>query len=582
MEYQQQVSNLPTMWTMRLFVGVSLLFVPVLQAHSIAGVDEKLREAVDFLETVGISGLCHPTSNDFAPLFPHCDVAGSLHQRGLATEESANELWSKDDWFYIQNSLLAALCVCTAALAAGLTLGLLSLDPLNLLVKMRTASSEEEKRQAASLLPIVRQHHLLLVTLLLLNSMANEALPLFLDAVVPSYIAIILSVTLVLFFGEIIPSAICTGPDRIKVASRLAPLVRFFMFLLYPISFPIAKLLDVVLHDEDEDSAFSRLELSALVRIQYEERLVVKKRRKQEKLIARQAYSGLDESLQSKRLTGVSTSVTSITPTRPTVDRSQSLHFDEVTMLEGALNMKTKMAMDVYTPLRNVFAVPYDVILTEARIVEIYSSGYSRVPVFKNRPDKEKEKSGIVGVLLTKQLIVVNTDDERPVCQLPLLVPFCVSLTMNLVDLINVFQAPSIRGKGGHCHMAIVCSKPLLAEQALDRGEPIPEEAGVMGLVTLEDCLEELLQEEIYDETDHSEIQRMKGAKWAWRKWRLFVQKRKIKKEEESVIALHSPALLNIVGAATALHDAEHGESTPLIVPITRQKPDKKPYFGLF
>lgn len=42
--------------------------------------------------------------------------------------------------------------------AAGLTLGLLSLDPLSLLVKMRTADSDREKKEAASLLPIVRQH----------------------------------------------------------------------------------------------------------------------------------------------------------------------------------------------------------------------------------------------------------------------------------------------------------------------------------------------------------------------------------------------------------------------------------------
>ena len=45
-----------------------------------------------------------------------------------------------------------------------------------------------------------------------------QALPLFLDRIVPSYMAIILSVTLVLFFGEIIPSAIFTvryAPDEI-------------------------------------------------------------------------------------------------------------------------------------------------------------------------------------------------------------------------------------------------------------------------------------------------------------------------------------------------------------------------------
>lgn len=43
------------------------------------------------------------------------------------------------------------------------------------------------------------------MTLLLCNALAMEALPLFLDKVVPSAIAIVISVTAVLIFGEIVP-----------------------------------------------------------------------------------------------------------------------------------------------------------------------------------------------------------------------------------------------------------------------------------------------------------------------------------------------------------------------------------------
>lgn len=86
--------------------------------------------------------------------------------------------------FYF-NAVGALFCVCGAALAAGLTMGLLSLDELMLLIKQRAGATEQERKAAASLLPIVRQHHLLLVSLLLLNSIANEALPLFLDKIVP-------------------------------------------------------------------------------------------------------------------------------------------------------------------------------------------------------------------------------------------------------------------------------------------------------------------------------------------------------------------------------------------------------------
>jgi CBS domain containing-hemolysin-like protein len=43
-------------------------------------------------------------------------------------------------------------------------------------------------------------------------------------------------------------------------------------------------------------------------------------------------------------------------------------------------------AWDVYTPLRKIFAVPYDMELDRNTIAEIYSEGYSRVPVFERLP----------------------------------------------------------------------------------------------------------------------------------------------------------------------------------------------------
>ena len=60
---------------------------------------------------------------------------------------------------------------------------------------------------AKKLLPLIvhQPHHHLLVTLLLMNSFANEALPLFLDNLVPSWAAIAISVSAVLLVGEILP-----------------------------------------------------------------------------------------------------------------------------------------------------------------------------------------------------------------------------------------------------------------------------------------------------------------------------------------------------------------------------------------
>ena len=113
-------------------------------------------------------------------------------------EEEEGVSFAEDPVFFLTMAASALFCVVLAALAAGLTMGMLSLDPLMLLVKIRASRSPEEKRQAESLLPIVKQHHLLLVTLLLLNSIANEALPLFLDKLVSPVVAVLLSVSFVL------------------------------------------------------------------------------------------------------------------------------------------------------------------------------------------------------------------------------------------------------------------------------------------------------------------------------------------------------------------------------------------------
>lgn len=343
-----------------------------------------------------------------------------------------------------------------------------------------------------------------LVTLLLMNALANEALPLFLDELVPSYMAVILSVTLVLFFGEIIPSAIFTGPNQLAISSKLAPLVRLVLFLLAPIAWPIAKLLDYFLHDDETIEKYDRGELSALVRLQYEARKTAKMIRKQDKYAIKESMSkdlALGESMSkdhglSHRYVG---------------------HIDEVNMVEGALQMHTQTVGDVMQPWKDVYTISNDMILNESNILEIYTSGYSRIPVLMKNGDGKKR---ISGYFKARQLAVINAHENRPLSTIPLAVPFCVSPKMNMVDLLNLLQS-------GGGHMAIVCLKPNVAKEALDADECIPTSANVVGLVTLEDCIEELIQEEIYDEYDKEERLTNDRARKVAEKWKSFVVKKR-------------------------------------------------------
>ncbi len=490
----------------------------------------------------------------------------TVYSRKLLEETEAEEEEKTTSIFLLTNFLLVFLCVLTAAMAAGLTMGLLSLDPLSLEIKRRTSPSMEERKWSSTLLPLLLGHskrHRLMVSLLLMNAIANEALPLFLDELLGNYgkyASILVSVTLVLFFGEIVPSAFFTGPNQLEVSAKLVPLVKVVMAVLSPVAVPIAKLLDRVLHsgdeggnDEEEDvtegNYMNRGELGALVRIQYEAQLADQRRRKRvnQKLLrtlpVHQATPRRDHSNLSNHSSTDSSqrhthhSIREITK-EITVAKSAklkkmlSIHEDEITMIEGALAMTVKVAADVCTPLRRVYALPSDTILDEETCVSIWSRGFSRIPIYERPTDEDaldsttnqfgNDVSGIVGVLLSRQLIVINPNEERPLATVPLVLPPCIHVSMHLVDLINMFQAAGGRGKGG-LHLAIVCARPDVASEALERGESIPKEAGVVGIVTLEDVVEELLQEEIYDEADRD----LELSRWTVTKWKQFVKRKR-------------------------------------------------------
>ncbi|KAG8100878.1 hypothetical protein GUJ93_ZPchr1356g33721, partial [Zizania palustris] len=66
------------------------------------------------------------------------------------------------------------------------------------------------------------------------------ALPIFLDRIFHPVVAVILSVTFVLAFGEVIPQAICTRYG-LAVGANFVWLVRILMVICYPIAYPIGK-----------------------------------------------------------------------------------------------------------------------------------------------------------------------------------------------------------------------------------------------------------------------------------------------------------------------------------------------------
>ena len=345
--------------------------------------------------------------------------------------------------------------VAFAGLMSGLTLGLMSVSPLDLQLKLRVGTRREQ-RHARRIEPLVKRPHLLLVTLLLWNAAAMEALPLVLDQLVGKVAAVVLSISAVLLFGEIIPQAICSRYGM-SVGAYAAPLVYALLALSSFIAWPLAKLLDVCLGGH-EALMYKKRELRALVDIH--------------------------ETQQDGSM--------------------GPLNAEEARAMRGALHVSERTVVDVMTPLANVFSLPIDRPLDRATVDVLVARGHSRVPLHE-----PGDSTALRSMLVVKMLLLREPGDERPARDIP---PVAVrplprmGASTPLYDALNIFQA-------GGAHMALVLDDTQIAGRAGGNAgagseaqtpppRAPPSDGAVLGIITLEDVLEELLLEEIVDETD--------------------------------------------------------------------------------
>ncbi|KAL7105135.1 hypothetical protein ACP275_07G025700 [Erythranthe tilingii] len=385
---------------------------------------------------------------------------------GLGTEIEFGTVW------WVVYAGISCALVLFAGIMSGLTLGLMSLGLVDLEILQRSGTPSE-KKQAASIFPVVQKQHQLLVTLLLFNAAAMEALPIYLDRIFNQYVAIILSVTFVLFFGEVIPQAICTRYG-LAVGANLVWLVRILMIISYPISYPIGKILDYVLgHNE---ALFRRAQLKALVSIHGQE-----------------------------------------------AGKGGELTHDETTIISGALDLTEKTAEEAMTPIESTFSLDVNSKLDWEAMGKILARGHSRVPVYAGNP------RNIIGLLLVKSLLTVRAETETPVSAVSIRRIPRVPADMPLYDILNEFQKgsshmaavvnpkprnrmpPSIEEKSEGTNVNSDITTPLLSNKEdnvvidvdrVPRSSDVHEDGEVIGIITLEDVFEELLQEEIVDETD--------------------------------------------------------------------------------
>lgn len=145
---------------------------------------------------------------------------------------------------------------------------------------------------------------------------------------------------------------------------------------------------------------------------------------------------------------------------------------DEERIIEGALSFSDKNVEQVMTPRTVVYALDLEIRLDEKLLDEIKKEGFTRIPVYKKTIDN------VIGTLYAKDLINVETGIkiESIYRKEKFLV---VSKDEKLDQVLEMF----IKHK---MHLAFVKD----------------EYHGLQGVIALEDIIEEIINQEIVDETD--------------------------------------------------------------------------------
>ncbi|KAM9455354.1 metal transporter CNNM3 isoform 2-T2 [Clarias gariepinus] len=146
--------------------------------------------------------------------------------------------------------------------------------------------------------------------------------------------------------------------------------------------------------------------------------------------------------------------------------------------------LRSKTVEDILTPLKDCFMLPSTAMLDFSTMSEIMQSGYTRVPVY------EEERSNIIEILYVKDLALVDPADCTPMTTITKFYNHPLHFVFNDTKLDAMLE----EFKKGNSHLAIVQRVNNEGE-----GDPFYE---VLGLVTLEDVIEEIIKSEILDESD--------------------------------------------------------------------------------
>jgi len=131
-----------------------------------------------------------------------------------------------------------AFCIIQSAIFSGLNLAIFSISKLRLEVEAAGGN-----RDAVELLALRQDSNLTLATVLWGNVTINVLLTLLSNSVLAGIGAFVFSTIVITLFGEIIPQAYFSR-NALRMAARLAPLLKVYQVGLFPLAKPTAILLN--------------------------------------------------------------------------------------------------------------------------------------------------------------------------------------------------------------------------------------------------------------------------------------------------------------------------------------------------
>ncbi|XP_042288773.1 metal transporter CNNM1 [Thunnus thynnus] len=326
---------------------------------------------------------------------------------------------------------VSVLLLGLSALCSGLNISMLALDPVELRV-LQNSGTEKEQKYARKIESVRKHGNYILCTVVLGNVLTNTCFVVWMCQILGMTALSTASCTLGIFFiGEILPHSVASR-HSLAIASKTLCATRLLMLVFFPIAYPVSKILDIMLHQEISNF-YTREKLVAMLRV---------------------------------------------------TDPYHDLVKEELNIIQGALELRTKTVEDVLTPLSDCYMLSSDAVLDFCTMSDVMQSGFTRIPVYEN------ERSNIVDILFVKDLAFVDPDDCTPlktITQFYKHPMHCVFNDTKLDVMLEEFK----RGKS---HLAVVQRVNSEGE-----GDPFYE---VMGIVTLEDVIEEIIKSEIVDETD--------------------------------------------------------------------------------